>query len=337
MRKMFIASISIYIAVALFLILLLAFSISRGKISSGGGYGMKLVNSQTVNLSNINSIIVKYSSENITILPSDTGELIFKEYMNYEPEENDLSKIDINGNELYIYDSPNHFHFTVWPFVRTHTIEIYLPTEYSNHLSVNSSSGNISCIPKLSLSGLSVKSTSGNIKFGNVYADNIKADAASGNISFDLAEGNRDFTAKSGNINVIAGSGDSRFRTSSGNITIMNAAGYLDVLTSSGRIQVSASEGAGKLIATAGNINLELSTLIDDLNITASSGNVKLTIDGDNSFGFKANASSGDIRTYFDNELSYNKKGNSANGTHGTNPAYYISITTTSGNIKVNN
>lgn len=337
MRKMLIASIGIYITVALLLILLLAFSISRGKISSGGGYSMKLVNTQAINLTDINSINIKYSSENITILSSDTDELIFKEYMNYEPEEADLSKIDVNGSELYIYDSANRLSFTVWPFVKNHNVEIYIPGDYSNYLSVNSSSGNISCKPKLGLSGLAVRSSSGNIRFGDVYAANIKADASSGNISFDLAEGDRSFSTTSGNIKILAGKGDSRVHASSGNITVENAVGYLDVSAASGEVRVRASEGGGKLGSSSGNINLELSNLTADLDITASSGNVKLTVDRSNSFSFSANATSGDIRTFFDDELSYNKKGNSANGIHGADPAYSINIRTTSGNIKVNN
>lgn len=334
MRKIIVAFISLFVAVAALLVILLILSLSRGRGSFGGG-GMNLVNTQNVNLSDITSINIRYTSEDIAFFTSDSSELIFKEYMNYKPKKEDLSRIEINGNELNILDSSEVINFSIWPYFKNHKIEIYVPEEYTHSLSVTSSSGNIHSTTILKLSNLTAKSTSGNIKFSEVYADKINADASSGNINFELAQGDRQFSATSGNIKVMGGSGDSHFQTSSGNITIADASGYLDVSASSGEIRVTSQAGGGRLKASSGNIDLELASLTDNLDLRASSGNVNLDLTGDISFRFTADVSSGDIRTYFDDNLSYNKRGNSTHGNVGSNPAYDINIETTSGNIRV--
>jgi DUF4097 and DUF4098 domain-containing protein YvlB len=334
MRKVIIAFISIFITVAALLIILLILSISRGGGAFGGG-GMNLVNTQKVNLKDITSLNIRYNSEDITFYTSDSEELVFKEYMNYKPKKEDLSQIEINGNQLSIHDGREFTNFSIWPCIKNHKVEIYLPEGYSNSLNVTSSSGNIHSSTVLKLSGLNAKSTSGNIRFGEVYADRINADASSGNINFELAQGDRQFSATSGNIKVMGGSGDSQFQASSGNITIENASGYLDVSSSSGEIRVSSQAGGGRLKASSGNIDLELASLTDNLDLHASSGNVNLDLTGDTSFRFTADASSGDIRTFFDDNLSYSKRGNSAHGDVGSNPVYEINIETNSGNIRV--
>jgi hypothetical protein len=61
---------------------------------------MKLVNSQEINLMGISSINITYQSEDVTFYQSDSDKLIFKEYMNYTPDTDELSLIDKNGSEL---------------------------------------------------------------------------------------------------------------------------------------------------------------------------------------------------------------------------------------------
>jgi hypothetical protein len=334
---MVIGFITAFGLIAVGLIVLMVYAMLQGGFSSPtGSFGMKLVNSQNVNMSGIDSIRVSYTHADVTFYESDTNEIIFKEYMNFTPEDDELSRIDVSGSELNIESGRHRTNIFTWPFSHNSHVEIYLPSDYAGKLKVKTSSGNINTDPVLKLAKFTVESTSGNIKVNEVYSESISADASSGNISFKFADGKRRFTATSGNIRVEGGSGDTELSTSSGNITVENASGHLDVEASSGEIRSINCSGGGSFDASSGNITLEFISLSENLDVHVSSGNINLTVPEEAAFNFDAKTSSGSIHTFFDDQLSYNKRGNNASGTVGENPTIDINLDATSGNVRVN-
>jgi DUF4097 and DUF4098 domain-containing protein YvlB len=341
MRRMIIGFIIAFAAIAVGLICLLTISISRGSEGFSHGFSKgfsktNLVNTQNISLDEINSINILYQSDDVIFYPSDSEELVLKEYMNYTPDDNELSIINKSGSELTIKNGRQKIRFTAFRLFSNSTrVEIYLPDSYHNKLNVETSSGNINSDLSLNLSELAASSSSGNIKMNEVYSDRISASASSGNINFQVAEGNRQFSTTSGNIKVLDGTGDSNFAASSGNITIEKASGYIEAEASSGNIDIIDSIGGGDISTTSGNIKFGLTSLTNDVELTASSGDVRVILPNDASFDFTAETSSGDIRTFFDDVLSYNKKGNEASGTVGSSPNIDVTIETSSGNVRV--
>ncbi|MDF2941344.1 MAG: hypothetical protein K0S01_202 [Herbinix sp.] len=338
MKRVIIAFIIAIAAIAVGLICLMAYSVSRGSDTfSHENSGMKLVNTQNVSLDSIDSVNILYQSDDVTFYTSDTNELILKEYMNYVPEDYELSSVNKSGNKVTVKCGKQKLHIISFRLFSSSTrIEIYLPADYSNKLNVETSSGNINSDLSFTLSEFTASSSSGNININEVHSDRISASASSGNITFQVADGDRQFSTHSGNIKVLGGAGDSSFDASSGNITIENASGHLEAEASSGNIDIMDSVGGGDITTTSGNIKYNLTSLTEDLDLHASSGDVRVSIPKEASFDFTAETSSGDIRTYFDDVLSYNKKGNEASGIVGTNPNININISTSSGNIIVN-
>lgn len=336
MKKIVISFIAAFGLIAAGLIIMMVYGILHGGIDLSGSYHMDLVKTENVSLDGVDTITISYNSEDIDFYTSDTNQLVFKEYMNYKPQDAELSRIETNGNELSIKDGHEWSVFH-WSFNRNHRVEIYLPSGYTGKISVETSSGNIDSGIVLKLSDLTVKCSSGNIKMNEVYADSISARCSSGNVTFDVAEGNRDISATSGNIKVSGGTGDGTFHTSSGNITLANVSGYIDASSSSGELKIQNNAGGGSFHTSSGNIALDYSSLTGDLKADASSGNIKLTIPENSVLNFTADTSSGDIHTFFDEQLSYNKRGNSAHGTVGENPSINVNLHATSGNIKVQN
>jgi len=337
MKRLGIIFITGFAFISIGLICLLIYSISHGPgtiFTTAGLSSAKLVNTQTISLDGINSIDILYRSDNIDFYISDTDELILKEYKSYTPDDDELAVITKSNNEISIKCETRNYRLFNFGMISSR-VEIFLPIKYSNKLSAETSSGNISSDLTFNLSEFTVESTSGNIRVNEVYAEHIKAKASSGNISFNVAEGDREFSATSGNIKVYGGQGDGEFSTSSGNITVEKASGFFDAEASSGNIKVIDSVGGGDINTTSGNITLGLETMTQDIKVNASSGEVRLTLPDTASFEFTSQTSSGAIRTFFDTMLSFNKKGNRASGTIGDSPEIDVNIETTSGNIRV--
>ncbi|MDF2904870.1 MAG: hypothetical protein K0R34_191 [Herbinix sp.] len=376
MRKFVIAMIAVFGVIALGLIILMVSVIGSGGISVSSSYsiaGVELVNTSNISMEGVSSLSLDYSSDDIYFFESDTQELILKEYMNFSPDEDELTQIKQSGSELRLRSGRIRHN---WFFNHySGYVEVYLPANYQGNISSITSSGNIVSDAALNLSDFAASSSSGDIRFNEVTASEVSASSTSGNIEFDIAVGNRSFSSSSGDIRIKGGNGDTTASSTSGNIIISKSAGkltadassgnitiagaigdkeiettsgeielsgcigYVKASASSGDIIISDQGGAGTFESTSGNIRIsftdELSTSKEDIEASASSGNVELRLPSGLNFDFVAKTSSGDIDTSFDDSLSYKKDGDYASGTIGANPDFSIEIGTSSGNITV--
>lgn len=381
MRKLIITLVSIFAVIAIGLVCLLVVAINSGGLHMNGNSfnlsHLELVNTQTVALDGIDDISIEYQADDVVFYTSDSEELILKEYMNFTPKEDELTRINSSRSRLTlkgrVYNNYSHWLFSM---NRSSRMEIYLPSEYSNALSVSSSSGDISSDLIFHVTGFSASSTSGDISLNEVYAERITSSASSGEITYQTAEGERSFSSTSGDIRIDSGNGNTSASSTSGSITIKNANGELSAAASSGDIRIEASSGkkdvettsgeivitdsdgyteasassgdirisklagAGRFGTTSGEILVDFAddaaAINDDIRVGASSGDVSLTIPKELQFDFSAEVSSGEIDTFFDNQLSYSKDDKNAYGTIGANPSIQLDISTTSGNIRVN-
>lgn len=336
MRKVFVAFIAIFSILAVILIGLLIYTINCGlPVLNADTTKEQLVNTQNASLDNIESLDIKFYSDDITFYTSDTEELILKEYKNYTPEKDELAKISVNNSRLSIKGAETNITHVFGAVNHYSRAEIYLPKDYTRELSVSTTSGNIDSELVFKLKQLELYCSSGDIRINEVYADEIAISTTSGNITVQIAEGNRQISSTSGDIDVYGGTGDSSLDTTSGNVTLKKSSGKLSVNTSSGDIRLNALDGGGEISTTSGNVQFKLEKITNDITLNASSGEITLRLPDTASFNFAADSSSGDIRTFFDENLSFSNNRRQATGTIGGTPNITIQTKTTSGNIDI--
>ncbi|WP_238724024.1 DUF4097 family beta strand repeat-containing protein [Diplocloster agilis] len=317
------------------------------------GGKMNLENTLTFDMSKVEEVAIKYSSEDVVFYIGDTQELVLKEYMSYKPKERDFSTGYVEDGKVVIEGKKNHFslfHFGT----KSSREEIYLPKSYAGSVTVSTASGNIKSDEVLNLSlffadtasgdirmneiyasSIHAGTASGDIRMNEIYASSIHAGTASGNINMNLAEGSRDLSTASGNITVLGGGGDTEADTASGNIKLENAQGILELGCASGDIKVMGAAGGGEFETASGNVSLQFDEITASIDAQSTSGNVKLQMPQNTAFTLEAATTSGNINTFFDDQLQYNKKGNKASGALNGASDLVISLETTSGNIKV--
>ncbi|HKM04222.1 MAG TPA: DUF4097 family beta strand repeat-containing protein [Lachnospiraceae bacterium] len=261
-----------------------------------------LVKERSINMEEIDELLIDYSNNyfDVYLYESDSQELIVKEYMSEEFEQDKIAKIDSRGTgNLYIKGARMNSGF-YWFGIRTGYVEVFFPKNYKGSFSIMTSSGEIVMDENWS-SGkdISLSSSSGNIIAHEVVTNKIL------------------------------------ITSSSGNIDIKNLTGTFDVSSSSGNIKIMNGRGLGNATASSGNIIMELDEVVGNIELSTSSGNVKLKIPESTLFRFDANTSSGNINTFFDDKIAYNKKGNSAQGNIGSDSNTEIKIKASSGNITV--
>ncbi len=376
MRKLIITLVGIFSFIALGLICLMVVAVTRGNAwFTNGFHNLELVNEQTVALNDIQMISIEYDADDVEFFASNTNELVLKEYMNFTPDEDQLTQITQSRGRLklegQIWNDVNWFSNTN----RRSRMEIYLPADYQGALDTSTSSGNITSDLLLKLTALRLSASSGDININEVTAAKIDLSTSSGNITISKAEGSREFKASSGSIEVYGGAGDTSATNSSGNITIESSTGLLEAEASSGNIVIKASSGEKILSTTSGNIKItdadgytkasassgtiktdtlagagqfkttsgdirlniaaEPEALTKDIIIATSSGAAELSIPSSLQFNFNADTSSGSINTSFEDILSFSDDEKHAKGTIGAAPSINIKIATSSGDIKV--
>ena len=364
-----------FIALGLICLMVVAVNRGGVWFTTGGFYDLELVNEQNAPLDGVDQITIEYYADDVEFFTSDTNELVLKEYMSFTPDEDQLTRITQSGSRLKlegrIWDNANWFFHPN----RGSRMEIYLPADYQGAIDASTSSGDIASSLTLTLTDLRLNATSGDLEMNEVTAAKIKFSTSSGNITVAKAEGNRQFTATSGDIEVHGGTGDTSAATSSGNITIESSSGLLEAEASSGDIVIRDSSGEKKLSTASGNIEIKDSVgytkasassgtieannlagaghfkttsgnlrldfadtheaITDDIIVDASSGTAELTIPSTLQFNFSADTSSGSIDTSFDDMLSFSDDEDHAEGNVGTTPNIKLQITTTSGDIEV--
>ena len=280
----------------------------------GGAISAEPVNVQEIELENIDTILVHYNSERITLLKNNTNTITLKEYMSINNSSH-YAQISNSGNELVIKAGrrPAMRNF------RAH-VEIFIPVSNKN-ITIRTSSGNITGENEYTASTMNFNSSSGDISINSITANNIKFTASSGNIQCNNTNGNTFIKTNSGNIIFNSVNGDVSSESSSGRIEIKQTTGSLTANTSSGNINCSITENAG------------------DVSITTSSGSVILAIPENFAFNFLSRTSSGRLRTPFSDKLSSPLTDrDSVQGIIGENTKEpkNINIRTNSGSITVN-
>ncbi|SNT04444.1 Putative adhesin [Anaerovirgula multivorans] len=271
-----------------------------------------LVNTLTFDTGDFESLRLDYDADDIHVLESDSAKVILKEYMN-EDKKSYYARTSTQNGELLITegDRPRRSSFESY-------IEIYIPQDYTDSLSLHSTSGTINLGIALNLSGdFSVDTTSGVIEVSNTKASTVKATSTKGSLSFKNIDADE--------INI---------KTTNATTSMNQINGAINYQSKGGKLTASGLSGSGSFNASGeGSIDISFDDVTSDISAYAKNGTLMVTLPSGLDFKFSATTKEGSIDTSFADQLAITD--NTAAGTIGASPEIAVELETRNGDIKV--
>lgn len=296
-RKLNVAQIILWAALAIFLTGALIFGISEGGIS--WSREMAVQKQETIALDGIQNIRMDFSSENISITPTDDNQITVVETSNKSLREREKFSAASEGGTLTISQGQDRIFTGIFGMSMNRKVELFIPRSYAGSMGLDLNSGNIVISGVLTLKSFTSSLDSGNFEAGSILA----------------AE-------------------DAVITTDSGNVKIGSlAARSYKLRVASGNIRIADLSGSGEIKGTSGNIRIDSLSITGYADVKTTSGNIELVLPGDMSFEFEGYTASGNINTDFG--IMYESDKKHASGKVGSEPFMKLSAEVTSGNINI--
>lgn len=270
---------------------------------------------KTASVDGVREIKVRTTSEDITIIPTDSHEIkahLSGQYASSNKDYRPELTVTPSGSSLEIkveHLPKNTIHFSYSGNLK---LDVYLPKAYAEALDVDATSANVSA-DELNIGKLTVNTTSGDIKVLQATAKDISLETTSGNgqvngtfDSFQFKATSGDFTSEnlvsqktsfgtsSGNVRIKGSVGDMEFHSSSGDlVSDAITATSARVESSSGKAVLKGNPGNVVSRHTSGDLTLEYSEFAADIRAESSSGNVTIKLPANAEFAVRYDASSG--------------------------------------------
>ncbi len=241
-------------------------------------------------------------------------EIIIAEYDN--PRDTPEFAATLSGKTLSLKEKLSLSIFGSKP-TEGYSITVYLPDRCFEKLAVNTASGGAE-VEGVTAREFDLNTASGEINI-NAYFENITLQSASGNITLTNPT---DKPAKS--IHTC---------TVSGNATVMGYRSEKFSLHSvSGRTVYNGASGAGKVAVTSGTVEVSYAEWNGDLDISAISGSVNLSLPKDSGLDISFGGISGTLKTDLGNERgSFTTLGKGTSGEFGGENKHKLTVNLTSG------
>lgn len=256
---------------------------------------------ENLEIKSVNKIIVDFSSSDIIVKVTDEDNMRIVQKSSKTLKDDEKFQVIQGNNQITIEKRKFGNLSNTWSFGNfKEVIEIYLPKKYNSDLDIETSSGDIKFDSDIILSNANFSASSGDI----VSKYNLEV---------------KDFNIE----------------TSSGDISIetLTAPTY-KIKATSGDIKINSLSGSGQVDTSSGDIKVEYKDIEEYSEVTATSGDVKLTIQKGMSLEFKGKCSSGDINSNLD--LNYKDENHhEATARIGNGPYKKISVNTSSGDISI--
>ena len=241
-------------------------------------------------------------------------EIIIAEYDN--PRDTPEFAATISGKTLSLKEKLSLSIFGSKP-TEGYSITVYLPERCFESIAVNTASGGAE-VEGVTARDFDLNTASGEINI-NAYFENITLQSASGNI---MLTNPTDKPAKS--IHTC---------TVSGNATVNGYRSKKFSLHSvSGRTVYSGASGSGKVAVTSGTVDVSYAEWNGDLDISAISGSVNLSLPKDSGLDISFGGISGTLKTDLGNERgSFTTLGKGTSGEFGGENKHKLTVNLTSG------
>lgn len=264
-------------------------------------------------LDGITALTISYDEENITFLEGEDNALVIKEYMT-ENKSSYYAKVSETSSSIQISEGDK-------PLLGggfTRYVEVYLPANYSQSLTVTSTNGNVDFSGMdLSLSLLRVDNTSGKVTITNAEASEIYLSSTSGTLDLGAIE-----------------AAQIRLDTTSGTVRCDELDGSVAYTSTSGDIEVQSATGSGSYRASnSGQLVVVYTEVSGDLSFYNKNDDITLTLPADLAFTFEATTKNGSVSTNFSGSLA--ASGRTTSGVVGSNPTVTVKVETNDGNIVV--
>lgn len=265
------------------------------------------------NLNGISDVTISYDEENVTFFQSENDELIIKEYMT-ENKSRYYADVKQDSGSIHVSEGGKPFFSSNF----TRYIEVYLPQDYQNNLTVTTTDGNIDMSNiALNLNSLRIDSTAGTIQLDNANATVIHLSSTSGKLDLGNITGEQ-----------------IKLDTTSGKVICEELNGIVTYTSTSGDIDVKSAIGSGSYWANnSGKLNVIYTEVTDDLSFFNKNDNIELTLPQDLEFEFEATTKNGAVSTSFQESIHID--GHTNRGTVGNTPAVTVKAETNNGNITV--
>lgn len=271
-----------------------------------------LVNTLSFYTEDFKRLRLDYDAEDIHVLESDNAKVILKEYMN-EDKKIYYARTSLHNGELLITEGerPRRSGFKAY-------IEIYIPQDYTDSLSLHSTSGTINSEIALNLSGgLSVDTTSGIVEVSNTKASNMKATSTNGSLSLKNIEAD-----------------EISIQTTNATTSMSQITGAISYQSKGGTLTASELSGSGSFHASGeGSIDISFANVTSNISAYSKNGTLSVMLPSGLDFKFSATTKEGSIDTSFADQLAITD--NTSAGTVGASPEVTVELETRNGKIKV--
>ncbi len=247
--------------------------------SMGGLFGSEDINTVTHTTDGTfdRILISTVTGTDVTILPSDTSAC----YAVCDETERIRYDLEVQNGTLALTERDGrHWYDFVGIFIGTRRVVLYLPARAYASLTVESSSGDITCTDKaFSFGDVTLSASSGDMEFASPMTGRLAVENASGEIYLSgVMATSATIHATSGEIDLSDMACASLLvTTSSGNIALDGGhIGELTVSATSGNISLCNVVASGNVTATAssGTLSLENVLASSELFLETSSGNI---------------------------------------------------------------
>ncbi|MCM3762638.1 DUF4097 domain-containing protein [Alkalihalobacillus oceani] len=214
--------------------------------------------------------------------------------------ENQNKRVQLQSVEqrsrLEVKIEEERFHFLSFSFTREPTKAIVqIPESYQDRVNIKTVSGDLNMSGEQDLTGLDIRTVSGDVEAGPVTAPDVKVATTSGDIEIHGLDGAAiTLNSTSGDIEVSGLHGAINAKTVSGDIMVDYVAGNqaADLKTTSGDVEVWLPDGNAEIEAktTSGDIQVNAELLDSSLQSKAISGKI-----GKGEHPFFISTTSGDI------------------------------------------
>ena len=297
---------------------------------------LRVIQEESFALDAIEDLEFDFSSMDITIYHTEESELKVKLLANRELRADERFVSSKESGRIRIENRPLMQAFSFLWFSGFKKLEVYLPAQYQEKLSIKTSSGDVT-LPDdtLSLRQVQLRANSGNMRGGTVQTEEFSVNVTSGDIRLQEVKSTRyQVQVTSGNTSINAIEGVGSIGGSSGDIRIGTlTGGEQDISTASGNITLERFTGSGAISTQSGEVRMTSVLPKGDLDVRVTSGNVSMGLEKAASVKLEASATSGTIRSTL--PLTYGHDNKRASGEIGESPSAMLSIRTTSGDIRL--
>lgn len=338
-----IVQIAIWAVIALALVGILLAAVTNGSRWFGNwSFNMstgeqKLVKEETAQLDGIQQIVFDCTNADLNVSVTDDKKMSLKQYAPEKYQKEMLFSVSKNGKELKVTQNYKNFFNFGFFFGNSYTrIDITLPQEYADVLTLKSVSGDVSVSGNLKLTNLKVQQTSGSFDTnGSISTEQFTCSSVSGDVKLLALQCKEyDISSTSGSINAETIEGSGSARSLSGNVKFSTVTGEkFDYSSTSGEVEVGTLVGYGYAHSVSGDVRIESCDLQGDIELSSTSGSVSVRIPENTSIDADLNTTSGDIDTDFKLDYSHNEK--HCSGTSGDGPYFKVKMGTVSGDIRL--